>query len=145
MAVMPPEQTARYREALRFSEHQVRETIECDPDFFPMYTTGGQWRHRGESWTDWCGGFFAGMMWLFHRYSSDAWWRSQAEHYSRLLEPRRLDRRVHDLGFIFLNSYRHWYGATGDPRCMDIVAEAAVTLAGRFQHKGQYVASFLGP
>ena len=34
-----------------------------------------------------------------------------AEHYSRLLEHRQHDRNVHDLGFIFLNTYLPWYRA----------------------------------
>jgi unsaturated chondroitin disaccharide hydrolase len=110
-----------------------------------MYTTGGKWVHRGELWTDWCGGFLAGMMWLFHQASGDAWWREQAEYYSRLLEARKSDRHVHDLGFIFLNSFRRWHAATGEDRLMNVLAEAGVTLAGRFQERGQYLASFLGP
>jgi unsaturated chondroitin disaccharide hydrolase len=84
-------------------------------------------------------------MWLFHRRSGDVWWKQQAIHYSQLLEHRKDDRAVHDLGFIFLNTYRHWYEATGDDHQMDIVAEAGVTLARRYQDDGRYLASFLGP
>ena len=54
---------------------------------------------------EWTGGFFAGMMWQFHRRTGDPKWRERAEHYSRLLEHRQHDRNVHDLGFIFLNTY----------------------------------------
>jgi unsaturated chondroitin disaccharide hydrolase len=115
------------------------------PDYFPMYTTGGRWCHRGESWTDWCGGFLAGMMWLLHRHTGDPAWRTRAEHYSRLLEHRKHDRNVHDLGFIFLNTYRRWYEVSADARLMAVVAEAGVTLSLRFQERGQYLASFLGP
>ncbi len=110
-----------------------------------MYTVGGRWKHGGEAWTDWCGGFLAGMMWLFHRQTRDSVWRARAEHYSRLLEYRKNDRHVHDLGFIFLNTFARWYELTGDRSRMDVVAVAGQTLAGRFQEKGQYLASFLGP
>ena len=142
------ESTARastYARGISFAEQQVRRLVELHPDLLPMYTTEGHWRHGGELWTDWCGGFLAGMMWLFHQTTGDPWWRRQAERYSRLLEPRKTDRHVHDLGFIFLNSYRRWFEATGDQSLMDVVAQAGVTLAGRFQEKGQYLASFLGP
>src|SRR5262245_60779601 len=131
--------------AIEFAEGQVRATIVRDPDFFPAYTTNGRWRNSGELWTDWCGGFLAGMMWLFHQRTGDPWWRWQAEHYSRLLEHRKFDRDVHDLGFIFLNTYRRWYDVTGEQELMDVVAQAGQTLAGRFQEKRQYLASFLGP
>jgi unsaturated chondroitin disaccharide hydrolase len=61
-----------------------------------------------------------------------------------LLQPRKRDRLVHDLGFIFLNTYRRWFQATPDPALMDVVVEAGITLSQRFQEKGQYLASFLG-
>jgi unsaturated chondroitin disaccharide hydrolase len=109
-----------------------------------MYTTGGKWDRSGELWTDWCGGFFAGMMWLFHERTGDPWWREQAEHYSKLLEPRQHDRNVHDLGFIFLNTYSRWYALTDDAALRDILIQAGRTLAMRMQ-KGDYLASFIGP
>ena len=51
------------------------------------------------------------MMWLLAERTGDPWWRQTAEHYSRLLEHRQHDRDVHDLGFIFLNTYLPWYRA----------------------------------
>ena len=33
-----------------------------------------------------------------------------------LLEHRQHDRNVHDLGFIFLNTYLPWYRLTGEGR-----------------------------
>src|SRR5437868_4092289 len=95
---------AKYSGALDFAEGQVAVIIERTPDYFPIYTVGGRWHHGGELWTDWTGGFLAGMMWQFARRGGDATWRARAEHYSRLLEPRQFDRNVHDLGFIFLNT-----------------------------------------
>jgi unsaturated chondroitin disaccharide hydrolase len=134
-----------YRRAFEFAQEQVRACIERYGDFFPMYTTGGKWRHGGELWTDWCGGFLAGMMWLFYSQTRAPFWQGAAEHYSRLLEHRKDDRNVHDLGFIFLNTYARWFQLTGQERRMDTVAAAGVTLSGRFQPRGGYLASFLGP
>ena len=57
---------AAYSAALDFAEQQVAALTEKHPDFFPIYTTGGKWHHGGELWTDWTGGFLAGMMWQFH-------------------------------------------------------------------------------
>src|ERR1700677_1185064 len=59
--------------AFDFAATQVRATIERDPDFFPIYTTGGRWKHSGESWTEWCAGFHTGMMWLIAEGPADPW------------------------------------------------------------------------
>lgn len=136
---------ARYTSALEFAEHQVAALIERDPDFFPIYTTDGKWHHGGELWTDWTGGFLVGMMWRFFQRTGATPWRQRAEHYSRLLAPRKSDRAVHDLGFIFLNSYLPWYEISGDRQLLDVVIEAGRTLAKRYQPKGKYLASFIGP
>jgi unsaturated chondroitin disaccharide hydrolase len=138
-------QIGSYIDALEFGERQVAALIANHPDFFPIYTVGGKWHHEGELWTDWTGGFLAGMMWQFYQRTSDDAWRKRAEHYSTLLEHRQHDRNVHDLGFIFLNTYRPWYEHTSDPRFHEILIQAGRTLAMRFQEKGQYLCSFVAP
>jgi len=69
----------------------------------------------------------------------------RAEHYSRLLEHRQHDRNVHDLGFIFLNTYLPWYELTGDRRLHAVIIQAGRTLAMRFMDRGQYLRSFVAP
>lgn len=142
---MTSERYARYRRALDFAQQQVAATIERTPDYFPIYTVNGRWHHQGELWTDWTGGFFAGMMWQFVRLGGDPAWRQRAEHYSRLLEHRQHDRNVHDLGFIFLNTYRPWFELTGDAALEQVLVQAGRTLAMRFMEKGQYLRSFVAP
>ena len=121
----------------------MRSLIETHPDFFPMYTVQGKWKHGGEKWTHWTDGFLGGMMWQFHLRTHDAWWRKQAQHYSKLLEDRQHDRNVHDLGFIFLSTYLPWYELTGDKHLHDVLIQAGRTLAMRFKEKGQYLRSFV--
>ncbi|MBI1904519.1 MAG: glycoside hydrolase family 88 protein [Planctomycetia bacterium] len=135
----------RYAAALDFAQRQVAATIDRTPDYFPIYTAAGKWFHQGELWTDWTGGFFAGMMWKFFQRTGDAAWRERAEHYSKLLEHRRHDRNVHDLGFIFLNTYRPWFDLTGRRELLDVLIQAGRTLAMRFMEKGQYLRSFVAP
>ena len=137
------DRTARYTSALEFAERQVRALIENHPDFFPMYTVNGKWKHGGEKWTHWTDGFLGGMMWQFYLRNQDAWWRKQAEHYSKLLEHRQHDRDVHDLGFIFLSTYLPWYELTGDKHLHDVLIQAGRTLAMRFKEKGKYLRSFV--
>jgi unsaturated chondroitin disaccharide hydrolase len=134
---------ATYTAALEFAERQVAATIERYPDYFPIYTDHGKWRHAGELWTDWTGGFFAGMMWKFYQRTKAPAWRQRAEHYSRLLEHRQLDRNVHDLGFIFLNTYLPWYRLSGDEAIHQVVLQAGRTLAMRFMEEGRYLRSFV--
>src|SRR5205814_3614226 len=101
----PEFRRGRYTAALQFAEHQVKSLVERHPDFFPMYTVGGKWRHAGEKWTQWTDGFLGGMMWQFYvrdvqeaagEASSESrfvmprtYWRQRAEHYSKLLEHRQ--------------------------------------------------------
>ena len=69
----------RYTRALDFAEAQVAATVARTPDYFPIYTVGGRWHHAGELWTDWTGGFFAGLMWQFFKRGGSAVWRERAE------------------------------------------------------------------
>jgi unsaturated chondroitin disaccharide hydrolase len=134
----------KLQDALRFAGEQVRATVERYPGFYPMYTRGGKWKHEGEAWTHWCDGFFPGMMWLLHRRTGDAWFREQAERYSTGLEPRQHDRNVHDLGFVFMSTYHHWYRLTRDPKLRDVMMQAGRTMGLRFQDAGKYLCSFVG-
>ncbi len=122
---------------------QLRRLVDDHPDAFPLYTENGRWRIGGESWTNWCEGFLGGQLWLMYQHSGDAYWREKAEHYSRLIEPRKTDRNVHDLGFLFWSTYKRWFDLTGDPALQAVLVQAGQTMGTRFQEKGQYLRSFL--
>ncbi len=101
----------------------------------------GVWKHEGPAWTHWCDGFLPGMMWIFHKHapadSPEAkYWLEQAIKYTKPLEPRKHDRDVHDLGFLFLPTYYRWYRTTKDPALREVLIEAGRTLALRLQGKG---------
>jgi unsaturated chondroitin disaccharide hydrolase len=142
---------ARARHAFDFAQRQVRALQIRDPGFYPLYTERGRWRHDKPAWTRWCDGFLPGMMWIFHEETADAAWRTAAESYSRALEPRKDDREVHDLGFIFFHgTYKRWYEATAregrpDPALREVVIEAGRTLALRFHEAAGCLRSFHGP
>jgi len=131
--------------ALNFGQEQVKYLIDAHPDYFPMYTEGGKWAHSGEAWTNWCEGFLGGMMWIFHTRTDDPWWRLQAEHYSHLIEERKTDRTVHDLGFLFWSTWKRWYDLTGDEAINEVVITAGQTMGLRYMEKGQYLRSFVAP
>jgi unsaturated chondroitin disaccharide hydrolase len=134
----------QFQQTLELAAGRARRILAKYPGYTPMYTVGGFWNREGEHWTHWCEGFFPGILWLLHKQTGEREWRDLAERYSRPLEPRRLDRTVHDLGFLFLSTYLRWYRLTGDAHLRDVLIEAGRTLALRRQ-KGGYLASFIGP
>ena len=134
--------------AFRFAQKQVRRMIERNPDYYPMYTVNGKWKHKGQTWTHWCDGFLPGLMWIFERRGPQPngdvkYWLEQAIRYTEPLEPRKQDRDTHDLGFIFMSTYYRWYNLKRDAALKDVLIEAGRTLAMRFQEKGQYLRSFV--
>lgn len=141
---------AQIEHAFSFAQQQVSAIIERDPGFYPLYTDRGRWRHSKPAWTHWCDGFLPGMMWIFYEETGDPKWRASAEEYSRALEPRKDDREVHDLGFIFYHgTYKRWYEATvrdgaPDHSLKDVVIHAGRVLSLRFNERAQCLRSFHG-
>lgn len=138
-----------FEETFRFAQSQVRGLIERDPGYYPIHTDHGRWRHDKPVWTThWCDGFLPGMMWIFHRRlgpgnAEGDWWLEQAIRYSKPLEPRKFDHDVHDHGFVFLPTYYRWHKVTRQPELSDVLVRAGQTLAERFNHKGQFIRSFV--
>ena len=130
-------------QAMDFAGTQLRHLVETYPDYLPMYTVSGKWKHGGEAWTNWCEGFLGGQLWLMYRHTRDEYWRAKAEHYSRLIEHRKTDRHVHDLGFLFWSTWKRWYDLTGDLAVQAVVIQAGRTQGLRFKEKGKYLRSFV--
>jgi len=136
-------QKLRFENAVDFSIHQIKQLVNQKPDLFPMYTINGRWKIEGETWTNWCEGFIGGQLWLAYLITKDNFFRDKAKHYCRLIEPRKTDSKVHDLGFLFWPTWKCWYDLEGDPLAWQVVLEAGTTLANRFQPRGGYLCSFL--
>lgn len=132
------------QQALTFVQAQCRRILRDYPGYTPMYTVGGRWNREGERWTHWCEGFFPGILWLLHKSTGQAEWRGPAEELSRALLPRRYDRTVHDLGFLFFSTYLRWYRLTGEAELREVLLDAGRTLALR-REKGGYLRSFVAP
>lgn len=127
-----------------FAAKQLRQLITSHPDQFPEFTVDGKWSMNTNPWTSWCEGFLGGQLWLLFEHTGDPWWREKAEHYSRLIEYRKTDPDIHDLGFLFWSTYKRWFDITDDPEKEAVVIEAGRTMADRFQEKGKYLCSFVG-
>jgi unsaturated chondroitin disaccharide hydrolase len=133
-----------FPQAFQFVAAQAERIVDKYPGYYPMYTVDSRWNREGERWTSWCEGFFPGILWLLYKRFGDDKWGHLAEQYTKPLEPRRLDRKVHDLGFLFFSTYLRWYNLTQDPKLRKVLIEAGQTLALR-QQKGGYLCSFIGP
>lgn len=132
------------KKVFSISEKKLHRLVTLHPNQFPMYTHRGRWVFDGETWTNWCEGFLGGQLWLMYQHTGATIWRDRAEQYSRLIEPRKVDRSVHDLGFLFWSTWKRWYDLTGDAKANEVVIEAGRTMALRFQKAGGYFCSFLG-
>ncbi|MBN2502393.1 MAG: glycoside hydrolase family 88 protein [Anaerolineales bacterium] len=129
--------------AFDFAGKQLKALIEEHPDQFPEFTVDGKWSLNKNPWTNWCEGFLGGQLWLLYKHAGDDYWREKAEHYSKLIEHRKTDRQVHDLGFLFWSTYKQWYDLTSEEALNAVLIEAGQTMALRFKEKGQYLRSFL--
>jgi unsaturated chondroitin disaccharide hydrolase len=140
---VPAELAGQAKKALEVFDVKVRNLITNHPDYFPLYSEGGKWKHGKESWTNWCEGFLGGQMWILADHFDASYWRPKAEHYSQLLKGREFDRDVHDLGFTFWPTWKKWYKETGDSSLNDVVVQAGKTMSLRFNEKSGFLRSFL--
>ncbi|TQK51255.1 unsaturated chondroitin disaccharide hydrolase [Streptomyces sp. SLBN-118] len=141
----PASLCAAAERAMDAAQAKVDRLVTAHPDYFPLYTEQGKWHHPKEAWTNWCEGFLGGQMWIFAETTGDPLWRGRAEHYSLLVEERKHDRSVHDLGFVFWPTWKRWYDLTGDSSRNDVVVTAGKTMGLRYNPTGRYLRSFLAP
>ncbi len=111
--------------ALEVAAGKVSRLVADYPDYFPLYTDHGRWRHGKEAWTNWCEGFLGGQMWLFYELGLGEDWRARAEHYSKLVEERQYDDQVHDLGFVLCPTWKKWWELTGEDTGREVVIRVA--------------------
>ncbi|WP_421740681.1 glycosyl hydrolase [Cellulomonas sp.] len=142
---VPADIRAIAAQALADAAVKVDRLVTHHPDFLPLFTKDGQWKHELEAWTNWCEGFPAGMMWIFARHLDSSVWRPRAEHYSELVRGREHDRDVHDLGFTFWHSWRPWLRSTGDEALNGVIIQAGTTMGLRFHEQAGFLRSFLAP
>jgi unsaturated chondroitin disaccharide hydrolase len=142
-ALVPDDVRSGATAALEVGQQKVADLMTRHPDFFPLYTKAGRWKHDSEPWTNWCEGFLGGQMWIFADRTASDEWRTAAERYSMLLSGREFDREVHDLGFTFWSTWKHWHTITGRQDLDDVVIQAGRTMSLRFDEQAGLLRSFL--
>jgi unsaturated chondroitin disaccharide hydrolase len=129
---------------LSLAQERVWRLITQHPGQVPVYTQGGKWHFDEDSWAPiWTGGFLAGMIWILAERTGDPAWREQAEKYSRIVEPRKLDAGTHDIGFLFTPSWGRWHAAHPSDETRDVLIQAGRTMAGRFNAAGKYLRTWV--
>ena len=129
--------------ALDYGSKQIKHLVKEHPGMYPEFTVNGKWLPNKTPWTSWCEGFLPGQMWILYEYTGDQWWLEKAKEYSLPLEPRKTDRKVHDLGFVFWSTYKRWFDISGDEKLNAVLIEAGKTMSLRFNEKGKFLRSFL--
>jgi len=143
----PDELRKTLQGAFDFAQRQTQSLLQkYPPDYYPMYTVGGEFGQDRKRWTHWCDGFYPGLMFIFAEATGDGAWLDKAIAYATPLEERQYDRAVHDLGFLFLSTQLRWLGLDGPKeRIEPLLVQAGKTMAMRFMEKGQYLRSFVEP
>lgn len=80
----------------------------------------------------WISGFFPGILWYLYEGTGDALFSQSAKKWMNGLEKEKYNKGTHDLGFIIHCSFGNAYRITGDEKYLDIINQAANSLASRY-------------
>lgn len=79
----------------------------------------------------WRCGFFPGSLWMLYYKTKDDFWKDNAIKHTEALQSS-CTTSVHDLGFMFNNSYGKAYRISRDKKWLGVLRKAGETLASRF-------------
>tara|TARA_R110002049_G_scaffold30489_1_gene104396 strand:- start:5333 stop:6577 length:1245 start_codon:yes stop_codon:yes gene_type:complete len=95
--------------------------------------------------TDWCSGFWPGILWYAYEQTNDEALKSQAERFTKPL--KNIAYRpayTHDIGFMMFCSYGNGYRLTGNEDYKKVLLAAADTLATLYNPKAGTILSWPG-
>lgn len=106
---------------------KVNRFIRSDILEFPHITKDGRWVTTADGW--WTGGFWVGQLWWLWKCTGDTAFRSAAERYLALLEPRKDAATIDfDLGFLYAYGFALGHRVTGEITYRRVALEAAERL-----------------
>jgi rhamnogalacturonyl hydrolase YesR len=91
---------------------------------------------------DWCSGFFPGSLWMMYRRTGEQRWMDAARRFTTPVEEAKDDTFSHDIGFKVWCSAGNAWQETGDAHYLDVIREAARSLASRFDPKVRLIRSW---
>jgi len=128
---MPPSRSLD--EALGFVRQRVQSTLAqvTRDDIFPHAAPCGTGLWTGTREGQWTSGFWAGLLWQEFALSGRGEDRKAAESWTARLAPH-LERKTHDIGFVFSTSAVLGWELGRSTACRDLALEAADRVAGMF-------------
>ncbi len=91
------------------------------------------WNTRKALKSEWCAGFWPGVLWYAYEASGDEAIKTEAEKFTQSLEFLSVTPAYdHDLGFLVFCSYGNGYRLTKNPEYKDVILKTADTLATLF-------------
>lgn len=128
--------------ALGYCSSQVNRSLKelspLDYTLMPrnIAENASAWSCRKAVSSEWCSGFWPGILWYDYQYTKDSVLLDVAKKYTVSLgflsETPAFD---HDLGFLLFTSYGNGYRLTNDPAYKQVLLRAADTLATLFNPK----------
>lgn len=129
--------------ALKYCDRQVHRTLSelrtaegvLDYTLMPrnIMDSLNVWHCRKVDKTEWCSGFWPGILWYDYEFTGDAKLREEAEKYTESLEfLSHMPAYDHDLGFLVFCSYGNAYRVTHEEKYRQVILDTADSLATLF-------------
>jgi hypothetical protein len=121
------------------------------PDLIPHFTFPGMssWVYNDSAF--WTSGFFPGLVWALYERSlkygvgiSSASLLKAAKSWQVELAKEQYTTDNHDLGFMIMPSFARDHELTGSPEALEIIINAARSLATRYDGRVQAIRSWAG-
>jgi len=132
-------QTIDAEKEIRYCESQARKTLMQLPTGekdLPRSIDSGKTVWRCTNYSDWCSGFWPGILWNLYALTSKDDWRRAAEKYTSQLTPVVYRQGFdHDLGFMIFSSFGRGYQLTRNAAYHTQLLNAADSLATLYNAK----------
>lgn len=91
---------------------------------------------------DWTSGFFPGTMWYLYELTGDNLWKDKAEEWTTMLEPHKMLKDHHDIGFIMYCSFGNAERLAHKPVYKKILLQSAESLCSRYNDTVEAIESW---
>lgn len=132
-------QTFNTDDQIRYCEQQAGKTLAQLPSTaqdLPRSIENGKTAWRCTNYSDWCSGFWPGILWDLYALTGKDSWKTAAEKYTAQLTPVVYHSGFdHDLGFMIFNSFGRGYQLDQNEPYRKILLAAADSLATLYNPK----------
>ncbi len=121
-----------YAQTQRGIEGLKAEDGSIDYTMMPRNILDGQtvWNTRPALKSEWCSGFWPGILWYAYEASNDDAIKAEAHKFTQSLEFLSVTPAYdHDLGFLVFNSYGNGYRSTKDPKYKEVILMTTDSMA----------------